>query len=180
MQPTNVSQKRAFLTLNEAIAAEAGKSQIIDKTGGYDFTIAEAIFVTADNGTMGIQLSGEDAAGLKGNYITIYYQKKDGTILKGGQALIQAIMYIEGIKETSFIEATADDGAKYWKVPELEGVKTGLVLERQAYTKRNSTDKAWSLNVRQVYQPSSGATVEEIQEGRQAEAVAKLIEQLQK
>lgn len=181
MQPvmphSSQNQPRAFLKLNEELAAEAGKSTIIDQAGGYEVTINSAVFVTSSKGNQGIQITGEDAEGRAVRYLDIYYQTKDGSDIKAGQALIQAIMYLNGIQDTTFVETT-ENGQKLWHVPELQGAKAGMVLTRRTYKKDNG-EQGWNMNIRQVYEYASGCTVEEIQNGEATgTAVPKLLASL--
>ena len=74
-------------------------------------------------------------SGMKANFLTMYYQKADGSQIKSGTSCINAIMYFLGLQNLTAQPMGGDHFA-----PELAGKQVGLFLQKTLYTKNDGSD----------------------------------------
>lgn len=154
---------------NEQQAAEA------DAGGGGDYItescvvrgfIEQAKWVEANSGAKGLELTFESAEGQKANYLTLYYQKKDGSPNEVGNNQIQSLMGVTGAKSLS--QAPSANGLI---APELTRKPVQVALERENYIKNNG-DEGFRFQIKCFMSAKSGLTIYEHQNGKQAESAA--------
>ncbi|WKS98518.1 hypothetical protein NYR30_06905 [Gallibacterium salpingitidis] len=124
-----------IFTYNQEQALKAGNSQFISETGAYLCKIISAEYTQAQSGALSLELSVETQEGLKGNYLSIYYQGKDGQPLQGGHNMIQAIMGCTGVQALS-----KQLIAGKYIAPELTNKYIGLMLQKVLRLKQDGSD----------------------------------------
>ena len=153
MQPAK--QQNVFFQVDQDAAVKAGGGDFISEGGAYMGIITKALCVQAKTGTQGIELSFEEKTGLKANYITLYYQKQSGEVIKGGHSVINALMVIMGIQNLTYTET--QDGVF---CDELTNKPIGLCLQKVLYTK-NDGGEGYKFELRFPFDTSTGLTVKE-------------------
>lgn len=155
---------------NQEMASQAGQGGFINETGAYIFDISEAKWVVSSNkGTFGLELSVESDAGLKANYLSIWYAKSDNSPISMGQNMVQAIMGCAGVMQLS--QAQKND---YYIAPELTGKKLGLVLQKILKSKQDGSD-THSFDIKMPFFAQGQQTIQERNTGAQAESVASML-----
>ena len=149
------------MTLNytESAALEAGASSFIQESGSYIGKFTDAKAVTANTGTKGFEFSFETDDGMKANYLTVYYEKADGSKIKGGFNLINAIM---GVTKTPSLNTGS----------ELSGKAIGLSLQKVLYTKNDGGD-GYKFEIRIPYIAQTKQTLKEALSASQPETFSK-------
>ena len=161
----NMNQSNVFFSVDQEAAAKAGGGDFINDGGAYIGIITKAICVQAGTGSQGLELSFEDKAGLKCNYITIYYQKKDGEIIKGGHNAINALMVIMGIQNLTYV-----NGGEETLCPELVNKPVGLCLQKVLYTKSDRSE-GYKFDLRFPFNTANNLTVKEMASNSPAKSV---------
>lgn len=159
-----------IFTYNQEQAMKAGNSAFISETGAYICKIISAEYVQSQGGALSIELTIETQEGLKGNYLSIYYQGKDGNALQNGHNMIQAIMGITGV--TSLTQQFKDNKAY---APELAGKYLGLMLQKVLRTKQDGSD-TYGFNILCPFFFKTQKTLAEHIENKPAERIQWLIE----
>lgn len=166
-------QNKAVLTLNQEQAAKSG-SQYINDSGFYFGTIKSATYIKAKTESKGIELSLSTGSG-EANYLALYYEKKDGSIIESGLNMINAIMYLTGVNQLT--TQTFNDPNNQNNIvnyaPELIGKQLGLVLRKTLYTKQDNTD-GYTFEIVQAAD-SQQRTAKEILSNSLAETVGNLL-----
>lgn len=116
---------QTIFTYNQEQAIKAGNSSFIAETGAYICRIISAEYVQSQSGALSLELTVETKEGLRGNYLSIYYQGKDGSPLQSGHNMIQAIM---GVTRVAELTRQFKDNKAY--APQLEGKYLGLMLQK--------------------------------------------------
>ncbi len=161
----------AFMTFDKEAAQKAGGGDFISETGCYVGTI-QAKAITAGSGSKGVEFSIETSEGLKGNYISIYFEKSDGAQIKGGFNHLQSIM---GILQIGQLALPVDDGqGNYW-IKELCGKQIGMALQKRLYTKNDGSD-GYDFQLRALFDGQTLQTYKEKSNGEQAKKVPMLDE----
>ncbi len=150
-----MNQSNVFFQVDQEAATKAGGGDFISEGGAYMGIITKAVCVQAKTGTQGIEISFEEKTGLKANYITLYYQKQNGEVIKGGNSIINALMVIMGLQSLSYTQ----DGQETICV-ELVGKPIGLCLQKVLYTK-NDGSEGYKFELRFPFDTSTGLTVKE-------------------
>lgn len=159
-----------IFTYNQEMASQAGQGGFISETGAYLLEITEAKWVVSSNkGTFGLELSVESDAGLKANYLSIWYSKSDNSAIAMGQNMVQAIMGCTGVQQLSHQQVGDVSVA-----PELKGKNIGLVLQKILKTKQDGSD-THSFDIKMPYISQSGQTITERNTGAQPETVTKIM-----
>lgn len=161
-----MNQSNVFFSVDQEAAAKAGGGDFISEGGAYKGIITKALCVQAGTGSQGIELSFEDKTGLKCNFITIYYKKKDGEIIKGGHNAINALMVIMGIQNLTYVNAGDDVLCN-----ELVNKPIGLCLQKVLYTK-NDGSEGYKFDLRFPFDPSNNQTVKEKASNSPAKSVS--------
>lgn len=161
---------QAFMQFNQEEANKASGSEYLQNGGAHIVTIISNKFVKAKSGSTGLELCGQTSSGEKVNYLTLYFEKSDGSTIAGGRNAIQAIMGLCNIPQISQaqIPNTTD-----WHVPELNGKTVGLFLQKKLYTKNDGND-GYSFEISLPFHPQNKATMRELSESKQPAMVDKM------
>ncbi len=160
-----MNQSNVFFSVDQDAALKAGGGDFINEGGAYMGIITKALCVQAKTGTQGLELSFEDKTGLKANYITLYYQKNTGEVIKGGHSVINALMVIMGLQNL-----TNTQNGQETVCNELTGKPIGFCLQKVLYTK-NDGGEGYKFELRFPFNTSSGLTVKEQLSGSPAKSV---------
>jgi hypothetical protein len=155
-------------TYNEeqAVAADSGGGEYILESCVARGFIEQAKWVEAQSGAKGLELTFESEKGQKANYLTLYYQKKDGTENEIGHQQIQSLMGVTGAQSLS--QAPGKDGMI---APELTRKPVQIALERENYIKNNG-DEGFRFQIKCFMSAKSGLTIAEHKAGKPAESAA--------
>lgn len=154
---------------NQDAAIASRESFGITESGAYTGKLS-AKYVQGSNGSKsaGIEfmLDGEQG---KLNYLTVWYQKKDGTCNDSGFNLVNAIMGLLKIQSLTS-KQVGDD----WVCPEFEGKRIGFVVQKELFTKNNGQD-SYKFEIIMPFSAQSRKTLKEALANAPAEAVDKMI-----
>ena len=143
---------------NEAVAA--GVSNYVADSGAYQGRILSAEWnVSSAKQTKGIEITFETSEGLKANYLSLWYEKADGTQLSGAK-MLNAIMGCTKVTNLSSKGVQQSDGSTKYFCPELENKSIGLVLQKVLYTKNDGQD-GYKFEIRIPFIPQTGKTLAE-------------------
>jgi len=143
---------------NEAVAA--GVSNYVADSGAYQGRILSAEWnVSSAKQTKGIEITFETAEGLKANYLSLWYEKADGTQLSGAK-MLNAIMGCTKVTNLSSKGVNQPDSSTKYFCPELENKSIGLVLQKVLYTKNDGQD-GYKFEIRIPFIPQTGKTLAE-------------------
>lgn len=135
------------------MATQIGGGSYVTKSGGYDFKIVRAQFVGNPNSqAKALEFDFETRDGLKCNYVSINFQKGDGTPNDYGHKLIQAIIGCAGVNQLS-----EQQGGN---CPELHNKFVKGVVQRIDYTKNNGQD-GYKFDFKMPANMQTGKTVKE-------------------
>lgn len=143
-------------TYNQESAAKAGGMDL--NGGAYACTITAANYVTANTGSLGLELSVKADSGQEFNYLTMYYQKSQqngGEPIKSGTNCINAILYFLGLPGI-----TSQQVGQGFVAPELIGKRIGLFLQKRLYTKSDGSD-GYGFDIRAPFNPDTKHTAKE-------------------
>lgn len=150
----------------QAVAADSGGGEYIVESCVVRGFIEQAKWVEAQTGAKGLELSFESEKGQKANYLTLYYQKKDGSSNEVGHQQIQSLMGVAGVQNLS--QAQGKDGMI---APELTRKPVQVALERENYIK-SSGDEGFRFQVKCFMSAKSGLTIAEHKEGKSADSAS--------
>lgn len=159
------------MTFEKDSALKAGGGDYISETGCYVGDIA-AKAVTAKSGSLGVELSIKTDSGLTGNYITIYFQKSDGSRINSGFNHLQSMM---GLLKVGNLAQPVDDGNGDYLIKEFCSKKLGLALQKRLYSKNDGSD-GYDFQLRAVFDPVTNQTYKEKSEGTEAKKIKLLSE----
>lgn len=154
---------------NQEQAIKAGAEQFLSETGAYICNILSAEYFQSQSGALSLVFSIETEEGLKGNYISVYYQGKEGQELQSGHNMIQAIMGCTNVKS---LTQSFTNGKAY--APELANKKVGLFLQKVLRTKNDGSD-TYSFQIICPFNPNSRKTLLEQIENKPAERIDWLV-----
>lgn len=138
---------------NQEMATQIGGGSYVTKSGGYDFKIVRAQFAQNQNSqARALEFDFETRDGLKCNYVSINFQKGDGTPNDYGHKLIQAIIGCAGVNQLS-----EQQGGN---CPELYNKFIKGVVQRIDYTKNNGQD-GYKFDFKMPANMQTGKTVKE-------------------
>lgn len=143
---------------DQSAGVSAGVSNYVSESGSYSGRIISAEWKQASTGTKGIELTFESAEGLKANYLSLWYQKADGTELSGAK-MLNAIMGCTKVTALNSVSQNGDNGTQYF-CPELVNKTIGLVLQKSLYTKNDGQD-GYKFEIRIPFIPQTGKTLAE-------------------
>jgi len=175
--------------LDKDAAKKADQPTSIQEGGKYTGVFLSAIAVkSSQKKTKAIQFEFQDEkTEAKANYLTIYYERADGTTIARGANQIHAIMACMGIEELTEkksvikvydFEAKAEVDKKVKMFAELVNVPIGILFQKQLYTRGNGSDAA-RVNMLGVFDAKTGKTANEKLEGLEAEAIDKELKRLE-
>lgn len=167
-----------IFTFNQEDAKKAGPSGA-SESGAYAGIIRTAIFSTsrdANSQSQSMEFSLDADVGPI-NYLRVSYIGRDGSPLQGGNAMIQAIMGLTGVKALHATEVVNSQNETEYHCKELEGKPIGFVLQKVLYTK-NSGGDGYRFEIRQAFGTKTRKTYKEGIEGLLAETVDKLVASL--
>lgn len=150
----------------QAAAADSGGGEYITESCVARGFIEHAKWVEANSGAKGLELTFESEKGQKANYLTLYYQKKDGSQNEVGHQQIQSLMGVTGVQSLS--QAQGKDGLI---APELTRKPVQIALERENYIKNNGGE-GFRFQIKCFMSARSGLTIAEHKAGKQAESAA--------
>jgi hypothetical protein len=164
-------------TYDQQSGESAGAAAYISETGKYTGKLLQAEYVISSNkGTKGIEFSFEAANGEKGNYLTAWYEKSDGSQIKMGIDMINAIMGCTKTQSLSMVSVAGQNGAIN-VAPELKDKPLGLVLQKTLKTKQDGTD-TYSFDIRIPFIAQTGKTLKEQMSGKDAQLVDRMVSTL--
>lgn len=152
-------------TFNQESAAKAGGGDFVQDGGAYVCTIDSAKFIKANSGSSGLELAITTDSGMKANFLTMYYQKADGSQIKSGTSCINAIMYFLGLQNLTAQPMGGDHFA-----PELAGKQVGLFLQKTLYTKNDGSD-GYKFDIRAPFNPTNKLTAKEAMDNKPAQSI---------
>lgn len=158
-----------MFTYNESQAVKAGQANFISETGAYVGKITLAKWTTSPNGAKALELAFEDDNGLKSDYIAIYYTKRDGEALQGGNNMIHAIMGCTGVKSLTSVPYQ-----DHFVAPELTEKRIGLMLQKTLRLKQDGSE-TYSFSVVCPFSARSRKTLSEAVENKPAERIDWLV-----
>ena len=144
-----------LMTYNQDDAQKAGGGNFINDGGAYSGVFTAAKLVEAGTGSKGIEFSFETSDGQKANYLTAYFSKSNGETIKGGHAVIQALMGVMGLREITYSQGP--DGTF---INELCGKPVGIFLQKNLYSKGDGSD-GYKFDIRVPFFSDTGQTLKE-------------------
>lgn len=166
----------SMFTYNQNEAVTAGVSNYVSESGAYAGRITSAEWtVSSQKGTKGIELSFETADGLKANYLTLWYERADGSQLSGAK-MLNAIMGCTKVTALNSVVQNGQNGAQYM-CPELANKSIGLVLQKVLYTKNDGQD-GYKFEIRIPFIPQTGKTLAEQLGNKDAVAIDNILKSL--
>lgn len=139
----------------QAVDGSAGGGQYITESCVVRGFIEQAKWVTARSGSLGLELTFESETGQKANYLTIYYQKADGSVNSVGRDQIQALMGVTQAQQLTQAQKGSDMIA-----PELTNKPVQLALERENRIKSDGNE-GFGFQIKCFMSAKTGQTVAE-------------------
>lgn len=161
--------KPPIFVYDEELAVKAGQSNYITDTGAYIGKITLAKWITTQGGAKALELAFEDVNGLKSDYLTIYYQAKNGDAIASGNHMIQAILGCTGVKALTDIEQ-----GDHIIAPELTEKRIGLMLQKVLRLKQDGSE-TYSFQIMCPFSPTSRKTLAEHRDNKPAERIDHLV-----
>lgn len=158
-----------IFTYNEELAVKAGQSSYINETGAYVGKITLAKWITTQAGAKALEIAFEDINGLKSDYLTVYYQAKNGDAIASGHNMIHAILGCTGVK--SLTESIQGENVI---APELTGKRIGLMLQKVLRLKQDGSE-THSFQILCPFSPNSRKTLSEHRDNKPAERIDWLV-----
>lgn len=157
-------------TYNQDAAMKAGGTA--KESGSYIGHIKSADYKRAKSGSSGLELSFETKDGSEFNYLTMWYQKQDGSEIKGGSSMISAIMGLCNVHQLSEKQVGIDQQTQQpiFTAPELIGKDIGLLLQKAWYTKGDGSD-GYKFEIRLPFNAKTKQTLKEQLSNAPAEMV---------
>lgn len=156
-------------------AGPAGASE----GGAYSGNIRSAVFTSARDASSQSQSMefALDADVGTISYLRVSYVGRDGNPLRGGTAMINAIMGLTKVKTLHATEVQNEQGEIELHCRELEGKPIGFVLQKVLYTKNGGGD-GYRFEIRQAFGTNTRKTYKEAVDNLPAEVVDKLVASL--
>lgn len=147
-------------TYNQDSAMKAGGTA--KENGAYLGHIKSADYKRANSGSSGLEITFETKDGSEFNYLTLWYQKQDGSEIKGGSSMINAIMGITQTQSLSEKQVGVDQQTQQpiFTAPELTGKDVGFVLQKVLYTKNDGSD-GYKFEIRLPFNMQTRQTLKE-------------------
>ena len=162
-------QNNVMFQFSQDAAMASRESFGITESGAYVGKLS-AKYVQGSNGSKsaGIEFSLECDQG-KLNYLTAWYQKKDGTCNTTGYNLVNAMMGLLKLQTLTSKQVGED-----WVCPEFEGKQLGLVVQKELFTK-NDGSEGYKFEIVMPFSAQSRKTLKEAMANAPATAVDKMI-----
>jgi hypothetical protein len=164
-------------TYNQQSGESAGAGAYINETGKYVGKLLQAEYVVSTKKeTKGIEFTFEASDGAKCQYLSAWYEKADGTKIKMGIDMINAIMGCTKTQALSLVIAEVNN-EPIDIAPELTNKPIGLVLQKTLKTKQDGSD-SYSFEIRIPFIAQTGKTLKEQMSGKDAQAVERMVSTL--
>ena len=137
-------------------ALTSGASNYITEGGPYAGAIAEAKYVFGKNGkqSAGLEFTLSTDSG-EAKYLSVWYQKADGTVNQYGYSLIQSMMGL--CKLNTLTQQAKGD---YSIAPEFTGKQIGLLLQKILTSKQDGSD-SYKMEIKLAFLPQTRQTLKE-------------------
>lgn len=138
------------------VAITSGASSYITEGGAYSGEITEAKYVFGKNGkqSAGIEFTFSTTQG-EARYLSVWYQKSDGTVNQYGYSLIQSMMGL--CKLNTLSQQQSGDNLI---TPEFIGKKIGLLLQKILTSKQDGSD-SYKFEIKLAFLPQTKQTLKE-------------------
>ena len=162
-------QNNVMFQFSQDAAMASRESFGITESGAYVGKLS-AKYVQGSNGSKsaGIEFSLECDQG-KLNYLTAWYQKKDGTCNTTGYNLVNAMMGLLKLQTLTSKQVGED-----WVCPEFEGKQLGLVVQKELFTK-NDGSEGYKFEIVMPFSAQSRKTLKEAMANAPTTAVDRMI-----
>lgn len=137
-------------------AMTSGASNYITEGGPHVGTISEAKYVFGKNGkqSAGLEFTLSTDSG-EAKYLSVWYQKADGTVNQYGYALVQSMMGL--CKLNTLTQQAKGD---YSIAPEFTGKQIGLLLQKILTSKQDGSD-SYKMEIKLAFLPQTRQTLKE-------------------
>ena len=137
-------------------ALTSGASNYITEGGPYIGSISEAKYVFGKNGkqSAGLEFTLSTDSG-EAKYLSVWYQKADGTVNQYGYSLIQSMMGL--CKLNTLTQQAKGD---YSIAPEFTGKQIGLLLQKILTSKQDGSD-SHKMAIKLAFLPQTRQTLKE-------------------
>lgn len=137
-------------------ALTSGASNYITEGGPYIGSISEAKYVFGKNGkqSAGIEFTLSTDSG-EAKYLSVWYQKADGSVNQYGYALIQSMMGLCKLNTLS-----QQQKVEYSIAPEFTGKQIGLLLQKILTSKMDGSD-SYKFEIKLAFLPQTRQTLKE-------------------
>ena len=137
-------------------ALTSGASNYITEGGPHVGSISEAKYVFGKNGkqSAGLEFTLSTDSG-EAKYLSVWYQKADGTVNQYGYSLIQSMMGL--CKLNTLTQQAKGD---YSIAPEFTGKQIGLLLQKILTSKQDGSD-SYKMEIKLAFLPRTRQTLKE-------------------
>lgn len=137
-------------------AMTSGASNYITDGGPYIGVIAEAKYVFGKNGkqSAGLEFTLSTDSG-EAKYLSVWYQKADGTVNQYGYSLVQSMMGLCKLNTLS-----QQQKGEYSIAPEFTGKQIGLLLQKILTSKTDGSD-SYKFEIKLAFLPQTKQTLKE-------------------
>lgn len=137
-------------------AITSGASNYITEGGAYAGTIVEAkyVFGKAPKQSAGLEFTLSTDQG-EARYLSVWYQKADGSVNQYGYALIQSMMGLCKLNTLS-----QQQKGEYSIAPEFTGKQIGLLLQKILTSKMDGSD-SYKFEIKLAFLPQTKQTLKE-------------------
>lgn len=137
-------------------ALTSGASSYITEGGAYAGTIVEAkyAFGKAPKQSAGLEFTLSTDQG-EAKYLSVWYQKADGTVNQYGYSLVQSMMGL--CKLNTLTQQAKGD---YLIAPEFTGKQIGLLLQKILTSKQDGSD-SYKMEIKLAFLPQTRQTLKE-------------------
>ena len=137
-------------------ALTSGASNYITEGGPHVGVIAEAKYVFGKNGkqSAGLEFTLSTDSG-EAKYLSVWYQKADGTVNQYGYSLVQSMMGL--CKLNTLTQQAKGD---YSIAPEFTGKQIGLLLQKILTSKQDGSD-SYKMEIKLAFLPQTRQTLKE-------------------
>ncbi len=137
------------------------------ESGAYVGTFTQAFELVKDSGSKGISFTFQDKAGGQSRFDVYTWSGKDGGRKIFGASLIQAALYLLGLRSAPGVEGTIQSFGETKEAvtyPALCGKPIGVVLQKELTSKQDGSD-TFRMNLVGFYDPRTSLTATEKKEG---------------
>lgn len=165
---------QSVLIYNQDSAVKAGGGDYITEGGAHICTITQAKYIKSKKLTDGIEFSVVNDAGLKANYINVYFQKVSENDsqkmepISGGVSMLNAMMGLLQIRQMSAVQS----GVVY-NCPEFLNKKVGLFLQKKLTRSKDGKD-SYGFDISVPFNPVDKKTMREIIDNKPAQTIDRM------